>query len=795
MTSQEISFIDIFETFGYSILIPAIQRDYAQGRITATATKIRKNFVEELKDYLLDGTSHSLDFIYGYGTDKFFIPLDGQQRLTTLWLLHLYLGCMTGRSEQISTFVFNYETRDSSARFCKKLLENAGKLLTSDMLQKKEEENTKPRPSKLIKDEGWWFTNWSDDPTISGMLTMLDEIDAQFYDDKETKYTSVIEAGNSLFDQMRKPIVFQFMSLNSFHDIDDLYIKMNARGLPLTSFEIFKSKLIEDVEKEFDAESQKNVKSNIDVVWSDVLWKYRIENTKNIDIFLERALQILMANESVLTTNFKAINDLDQIFEANGQHLTFAHNWYEKKGIKFNATLLNRLICDLDVLFNPDDNLLDDTAIIPEYDIYWFDISSAIRQWLLHGKNINGDDQLTYDTRLKLHAYLKYKQYFPNASSDGLTAWMRLIHNLVEATSIDNSEDIVKALKSTETLLNSYKDDHTKNGVSWDKWLKSQEGYSVDFFASYQWNEEIDKAKLRLLNPEWKTPLDKAEKHSYLNGQIGITMYLAGIYKDIFQNRELNETITAKEYSDWLEKNLHLFTYIGNADSEVVKQYAMVKAMLAKGDYMPWLSSYRKNFYNRPGHRDYSWKRLFRVDEKPNMEAFKCLKEIINDPIYNISTEQKALGSLTAIGKAYQGASNWKKILLGEYGTSIMRHSKQGFIAFDNNNILIYRASQRNHYHFELETLALYEKLKQVYKDRIENGDIDISYSSVKSEEDDAYTKVNNYYVYHWIRDKETEPWTIKWNTKDEYGQDKKLSQKFSSMEDVLNFIQEKQVI
>ena len=407
MTSQEISFIDIFETFGYSILIPAIQRDYAQGRTTATATKIRKDFVEELKDYLLDGTSHSLDFIYGYGTDKFFIPLDGQQRLTTLWLMHLYLGCMTGRSEQISTFVFNYETRDSSARFCKKLLENAGKLLTPDMLQKKEEENTKPKPSKIIKDEGWWFTNWTDDPTISGMLTMLDEIDAQFYDTKETKYTSVIEAGNSLFDQMRKPIVFQFMSLNGFHDIDDLYIKMNARGLPLTPFEIFKSKLIEDVEKEFDFESQKNFKSNIDVVWSDVLWKYRKENTKNIDIFLERALRILIANESVLTTDIKTTSDLDQIFEANGQHLIFAHNWYEKKGIKFNAILLNRLISDLNILFNPNNNLLNATAVIPEYDIYWFDISSAIRQWILHGKNINGDEQLTYDTRLKLHAYLK----------------------------------------------------------------------------------------------------------------------------------------------------------------------------------------------------------------------------------------------------------------------------------------------------------------------------------------------------------------------------------------------------
>lgn len=457
--------------------------------------------------------------------------------------------------------------------------------------------------------------------------------------------------------------------------------------------------------------------------------------------------------------------------------------------------MLNRLISDLDVLFNPGDNLLDATAVIPEYDIYWFDISTAIRQWILHGKNTNGDEQLTYDTRLKLHAYLKYKQYFPDATSDGLTTWMKLIHNLVEATPIDNSEDIVKALKSVETILSLYKDNYTKNGVSWDKWLESPEGHSVDFFSSFQWNEEIDKAKLRLLNPEWRTPLETAEKHSYLNGQIGITMYLAGVYKDISQNRELNETITAKEYSDWIEKNLPLFTHIGNAESEIVKQYAMVKAMLAKGDYMPWLSSWRKNFYNRPGHRDYSWKRLFRLDDKPNMEAFKCLKEIINDPIYNISTEQRALESLNEIGNEYQGDSDWKRILLGKYGTHIMRYSKQGFIAFDNKNALIYHASQRNHYHSELWTLALYEKLKHLYKLQLENGNMDISYSSVKSGEDYAYTKVNNYYVYHWISGKENKPWTIEWNTKDESGQDKNYLQKFSSLEDVLIFIQEKQVI
>lgn len=792
MTSQEISFIDIFETFGYSILIPAIQRDYAQGRTTIAATKIRKDFVEELKGYLWDGASHSLDFIYGYGMDTFFIPLDGQQRLTTLWLLHLYLGCMTGRMEQISKFVFNYETRDSSARFCKKLLENAEKLLTPDMLQKNKEETHKPKPSKIIKDEGWWFINWSDDPTICGMLTMLDEIDAQFYDTKENKYTTVAEAGNSLFDQNKKPIVFQFMSLSDFHDIDDLYIKMNARGLPLTPFEIFKSKLIEDVEKELSPERQKNFKANIDVVWSDVLWKHRNKDAKNIDVFFERALRILIANEGVITTDFKNISDLDKIFEANGKHLTFAHNWYEKKGIRFNAILLNRLISDLAILFNPNDNLLGTETIISGYDIYWFNIATAIRRWILQGKNINGDDQLTYDTRLKLHAYLKYKQCFPQTTPlGGLTAWMRLVHNLAEATPIDNTEDMVKALRGVEKLLKSYEDDYTKNGISWDEWLKSQEGHSADFFASYQWNEEIAKAKLRLQDSEWLVSIEKAEKHSYLNGQIGITMYLAGVYKNISQNRNLNEAATAKGYSTWLEKILPLFTCIGNADSAVIKEYAMVKAMLAKGDYMPWSSSGRKNFYNRPGHRDYSWKRLFRVDEKLNIKAFQCLKEIINDSLYDFSTEQIIQESLHTIGNTYQGDVVWRKILLGNHGTSIMRYSKQGFIAFDGSNVLVYKESQRNHYHSELQTFELYKELKQIYKNQSDDSKVIINYCDVKSGDDDAYTEINNYLVYHWIRDDETKPWTIEWNTTDEHSQTEKHSLKFSSMEDVIDFIKE----
>ena len=73
------------------IVIPIIQRDYAQGRTTEKPTEVRKGFVSNLISYLQapEGEIHDLDFVYGTVVDNEFIPLDGQQRLTTLFLLHL----------------------------------------------------------------------------------------------------------------------------------------------------------------------------------------------------------------------------------------------------------------------------------------------------------------------------------------------------------------------------------------------------------------------------------------------------------------------------------------------------------------------------------------------------------------------------------------------------------------------------------------------------------------------------------------------------------------------------------
>ena len=126
------TFIDIFEAnptenddiFIKGIDIPIIQRDYAQGRENDEVTRIRSRFLDTLRRALMEDSPITLDFVYGeINDDGYLIPLDGQQRLTTLFLLHWYVSKHEGISPEKCSFLdrFSYDTRYSAREFCKKL--------------------------------------------------------------------------------------------------------------------------------------------------------------------------------------------------------------------------------------------------------------------------------------------------------------------------------------------------------------------------------------------------------------------------------------------------------------------------------------------------------------------------------------------------------------------------------------------------------------------------------------------------------------------------------------------------
>ena len=131
---ERLSFVQLFSEKGFKVEIPIIQRDYAQGR--NSESEVRASFLGALHTYLKEGKPHrDLDFVYGSvvpeGATTKFTPLDGQQRLTTLFLLHWYLAQISGRSEhwrevlfKDGKSLFSYETRASSSEFCDALMAN-----------------------------------------------------------------------------------------------------------------------------------------------------------------------------------------------------------------------------------------------------------------------------------------------------------------------------------------------------------------------------------------------------------------------------------------------------------------------------------------------------------------------------------------------------------------------------------------------------------------------------------------------------------------------------------------------
>ncbi len=84
---EKLSFWQLLEN--RSVEIPIIQRDYAQGR--AKKQKVRNDFLEALKN-ALTGNPVELDFVYGKEENNVLQPLDGQQRLTTLFLLYWFIA-------------------------------------------------------------------------------------------------------------------------------------------------------------------------------------------------------------------------------------------------------------------------------------------------------------------------------------------------------------------------------------------------------------------------------------------------------------------------------------------------------------------------------------------------------------------------------------------------------------------------------------------------------------------------------------------------------------------------------
>lgn len=245
------------------IEIPIIQRDYAQGRTFSNVQRIRNRFLEAIYDALTNHKRMTLDFVYGEIENKKFIPLDGQQRLTTLFLLHWYAAKKEHIKEEEYAFLykFTYYTRPSSRDFCRTLIQYTP--VFDNKL------------SEVIKDQPSFQYQWLNDPSITGMLVMIDAI--------QEKFDKVADLWGSLV--VHPCLSFYFLPISQMGLTDELYVKMNSRGKPLTQFEHFKAEF-EALIKDYNENLSKEINHKFDIKWTDMLFPYRGENQIIDDEFM-----------------------------------------------------------------------------------------------------------------------------------------------------------------------------------------------------------------------------------------------------------------------------------------------------------------------------------------------------------------------------------------------------------------------------------------------------------------------------------------------------------------------------
>lgn len=529
----------------YKIEIPIIQRDYAQGRNGKES--LRKNFLNDLKESLenTDKKEMKLDFVYGSIENDHLYPLDGQQRLTTLWLLHWYIVLRSRNLENATKTLcnFSYETRTSSREFCQSLCNPINFRDYSRCNNIVE----------FITNQTWFYSAWKQDPTIQSMLRMLggsndtkvanDGIEKVFNCENclPNRGCRFVEYYNKLTSD-NCPIVFYYLD-KDFSNSDDLYVKMNARGEQLTNFENFKADLIGYITKQKDndklspetrnkweklLDEKDGIPIKLDTTWTEIFWHNKSKDYKIDEIYFAFFNRFFWNELFIATKDGSYILDIGKGEDDSTQenkNTSYKHlnnsdgNRYDYdttisyKGFDvykyYDTEIPFELFSDLQKVLSNYSKYLKSFKDLPEIlgciwdkdfkfiPIYEKDKESHIEIVDNSNNKIWKVSHLTQVQRVVFYAICKYfkdEDKEKDADKTALKSWMRVVWNLVSGEDSSGKPQIrntgaIRAAIKLIGKLNSH--DIYKNLTTCDiKTLELNESDLKDQFL-----EEVAKAK------------------------------------------------------------------------------------------------------------------------------------------------------------------------------------------------------------------------------------------------------------------------------------------------------------
>ena len=514
------------------IEIPIIQRDYAQGRDNNAVARIRTDFLEVLHHAVTAGTPISLDFVYGDVDGGTLRPLDGQQRLTTLFLLHWYLAWRADRLEQEHGWkCFKYATRPGARRFCERLV------------RCKPPVNTKLR--EWFRDQHWFLYTWQHDPTIQSMLTMIEAIHQRFDD------ADCVAAWERLVDSEPPVVSFHLLPIEQMGLSEDLYIKMNSRGKPLTSFENFKARFEQFLEKSqhgcVDEFAQK-----VDGEWADLLWPFRGSDNIVDDEFLHYFRFVTDVCE--WSGGQPPKDEMDDIE-------VLAERVYGPESARAK-TNLDFLMHSFDTWVGVDtDSVFSETVSLSPAPVDSNDTSKVVlfgmagRSKNLFEECCRGERYRTRQQDFLLYAFLLHRLH----GTDEFPRRLRVLRNLIEASSNEiRAERMPELLEDVRRLI-------VKGALS-----------QVSSFNRAQIAEEQSKIKFLNEEPALERALFHLEDHNLLRGSLAAFELDASVFErraqafhDLFDDANLLPVLSGALLAagDYSRRVNHRFSKLGSGSN------------------------------------------------------------------------------------------------------------------------------------------------------------------------------------------------------------------------------------
>lgn len=273
------------------ILIPEIQRDYVweeenvialitsieedansakelmKGADEAVLGKLSPELREAVQRSIEEKKPHSnIGFIYAYYDleifDRYYL-IDGQQRITTLYLFLLALAVKSGKEN----YFLNSYFKNSQPKVDYKVRETAHEFLVEFIPFILEKGNVGE-----VKEQSWYFSDYENDKTIQSHIRNYKTIEKHIQN-------SVVD-----FEFAENNIELWYFDTEKSEQGEELYIYMNSRGEPVQPNENIKAQLLEGFN-----EKDKHTWGSKWEEWQNFFWKNKGTNPnadKGFDEFL-----------------------------------------------------------------------------------------------------------------------------------------------------------------------------------------------------------------------------------------------------------------------------------------------------------------------------------------------------------------------------------------------------------------------------------------------------------------------------------------------------------------------------